>query len=193
MKMVFLTLLIMFRLWHISTYIDLDVAIFEKLSITAAELLTNSRDFTIILCVIHPDALNVFADVCQVRTFDLTLEIVTDMLALARDWDVTTLEDFTNEFIEISYLELLKDPTSLDILLEYLTTDAVNPNKIFVIANAVDGVWRGPRMLTIYTNVIFDVILVALINSDSDPEIFRIYHETVRNRSSLSSSAHLAP
>jgi hypothetical protein len=129
----------------------------------------------------------------QVQTVDLTPEITTDVFTLARGWVMTVLEDFTNEFIEINNFKLLEDPTSLDVLLQRFTTEIVHPNDIFDVANGANDDLRDPRILTIHTKIVFDVILAALTNGDSDPEIFRIYHEAVRDQFSLDSLAHPAP
>jgi hypothetical protein len=111
----------------------------------------------------------------------LTPEITTDVFTLARGWGMTALEDFTNEFVETNNFKLLEDPTSLDVLLQRFTTEIVDPNDIFDVANVVNDDLRDPRILTIHTKVVFDVILAALMNGDSDPEIFKIYHEAVRD------------
>jgi hypothetical protein len=94
---------------------------------------------------------------------------------------MTDLDDFTNEFIETNNFKLLEDPTSLDVLLQRFTTEIVDPNDIFDVANVVNDDLQDPHILTIHTKVVFSVILAVLTNGDSDPEIFRIYHETVRD------------
>jgi hypothetical protein len=93
---------------------------------------------------------------------------------------MTALEDFTNEFIETNNFKLLEDPTSLDVLLQRFTTEIFDPNDIFDVANVVNDDLQDPCIFTIHIKVVFNVILAAFTNRDSDPEIFRIYHEAVR-------------
>jgi hypothetical protein len=95
------------------------------------------------------------------------------------------MEDFTNKFIKINHLDLPEDLTSLNVLLECLTTETIDLNNILAVANAVNNDLHNPGMLTIDTKIVFDVVLAALTNDDSDPEICVIYYKTVRDRSSL--------
>jgi archaellum component FlaC len=163
-----------FTLWCNNTSIDLDADIFAQFSTKAHSLLTEGRRFAIIHTAVHPDAFSVFISAIQGRRFDITPSIAFELLSLAQDWEVTSLEEITNTFIDTNRLQPPDHSATLNDILQKLESTPDRPT-ILAAANLSQEAFQDPFMLDLPPEVIFEIVIAARANGNFDDSLFANY------------------
>ena len=135
--------------------------IFMKMSKKCARLVRQGIHQGTIMKKIRQDTFEAFIAACQLQPFKVSAANAYELLDLAIDWMVPSLEKFANDFIKskdlpppppVDFIEVLKDHCSLKIQ---------DINDIRAVANIINKAFTDARFGSLPPEVIFQTILTA--------------------------------
>ncbi|OHT06782.1 hypothetical protein TRFO_05477 [Tritrichomonas foetus] len=135
--------------------------IFAKMSKKCARLVRQGIHQGTIMKKIRQDTFEAFIAACQLQPFKVSAANAYELLDLAIDWMVPSLEKFANDFIKskdlpppppIDYLEVLKDHCNLKIQ---------DINDIRAVAAIINKALVDARFASLPPEIIFQTILTA--------------------------------
>lgn len=137
--------------------------IFAKMSKKCAKLIRQGVHQATIMKKIRQDTFEAFIAACQLQPFKVSAANVYELLDLARDWQVSSLEKFANDFIE-SKKGKLQPPPAIDyiqVLKDRVNENIQDINDIRAVAAIINEALTDARFSTLPPEVIFHVILAA--------------------------------
>lgn len=137
--------------------------IFAKMSKKCAKLIRQGVHQATIMKKIRQDTFEAFIAACQLQPFKVSAANVYELLDLARDWQVPSLEKFANDFIE-SKKGKLQPPPAIDyiqVLKDRVKDNIQDINDIRAVSAIINDALIDARFSTLPPEVIFHVILAA--------------------------------
>lgn len=102
-----------------------------------------------------------FVDVCNMCSFKVTPTNVFQLLNLAQEWQVSTLEKFCNKFINDKGLEPPAPEDPIQNLLSKIASDAEDTADIIPVSNIINEALLDHRLLELSPEILFEIVLRA--------------------------------
>lgn len=110
---------------------------------------------------VEKSTFDAFVDVCNMCSFKVTPSNVFELLNLAEEWQVGTLEKFCNKFIEDKRLERSAPADPVENLLAKVASDAEETNDIVQVANVINDALMDHRLLELPPEILFEIVMRA--------------------------------
>jgi hypothetical protein len=140
---------------------DVPVEIFIRSSKKAARLVRAGSFRGRIARQVDPETLAAFISACQLQQFRVTVRNAFELLDLAKDWEISSLEAFVGNFIASRNLKREETRDPLGILLGHLVEGMDVAVDVDAVANHMNRYLNDDRLLDLPPEVLFQLILLA--------------------------------
>jgi hypothetical protein len=140
---------------------EIPVDIFIRSSKKAARLVRSGSYRGRIARQVDPETLAAFISACQLKQFRVTVQNAFELLDLAKDWEISSVEAFVGNFIASRNLKREETRDPLGILLGHLAEGMDVAVDIDAVANHMNRYLNDDRLLDLPPEVIFQLILLA--------------------------------
>ena len=166
-----------FRLWCNHQTYEFPLDTFKQVSKKCAALVKN-RDYQ--GTINHPvseEAFNAFSLACQLKDFQTTQTNAFELLDLAQEWGIKSLENFVANYIAAKNLKRPEEGDHLEPLLKHLDDDDYDQiNDVVGIAKDFNKYLQDDRLLQLHPEQIFQIYHHAETQKrEIDPDLFAEY------------------
>lgn len=152
----------MFSLWCNEKNHKFPVDTFARVSKRCAALV-KANDFQ--GAIPHPvseEVFTAFSLACQLKPFKVTLTNAFELLELAQEWGIPSLEQFVNNYIESKGLKKQDDGDSLGQLIQHLEDDESDLSAdIAGVAKRFNDFLRDDRLALVHPEHLFKILMQA--------------------------------
>lgn len=111
---------------------------------------------------VSEDVFDAFSQACQLKPFKVTLTNAFELLELAQEWGIPSLEQFVNNYIESKGLKKQDDNDALGQLLKHLEDeDADLTDDISAVSKKFNDYLRDDRLKQVHPEHLFKIIMQA--------------------------------
>jgi hypothetical protein len=148
-------------LWHDYTRYELPGETFSRPSKRAALLMKQGESYGYISTQALSETFDSFIAACKLEPYKVRPSAAFELLAIAEEWEVPTLQRFLNDYISSKALDsgLRNDP--LGGLLLHLQMSQPHTSDIFQVADIINDVFQDDRLFLVSPEQIFRIILAA--------------------------------
>ena len=150
-----------FSLWCNNTRYDLPGKLMAQMSKRCAALMKQGQTEGIITRRVRRETLEAFIAVCKLQHFRLKPNTAFELLDLANEWDVPTLRQFVNEYVEEHHLERPDESDPVGNLVRCVAEKSWDIGEINGVANIINTALQDERFLDLPPEIIFQVLLTA--------------------------------
>jgi len=145
--------------WNDKMY-EVDPDVFSKLSKKFNIVREQNPTQFIVSDLLTQDTFEAFIAACQFKPFDVNKNNCFQLLSLAVEWKVASLESFVKRYIQEHQLkEVVED--HLGILIEKIKNNMDNHSHWAAVAKNVNGALADERFLTVPAEVIFQILAIG--------------------------------
>ncbi|OHT03764.1 hypothetical protein TRFO_06613 [Tritrichomonas foetus] len=143
--------------------------LFAKMSKRCASLLEKGITEAAIMRRVDKDIFDAFVAACQLKPFKVTAKNAYELLYLAKEWEIASLEKFANDYINQKDLNPPAPKDYIQILADRSKEDTVEIDDIRAVAAEINDAFNDDRFIALPPEIIFQTILTADPH-DVDPE-----------------------
>ena len=135
--------------------------ILAKMSKKVSNLLRQGITHKEILRQIEPDTFEAFVNACQLEPFKVTPKTAHELLALAQEWEIPSLEKFANEFIQSKKLEPPQPVDYLQVLKAKAADRTYTNEDIKNVSSVINDAMESEDFTDLPPELIFQCLLFA--------------------------------
>ena len=135
--------------------------ILAKMSKKVSNLLRQGITHKEILRQIEPDTFEAFVNACQLEPFKVTPKTAHELLALAQEWEIPSLEKFANEFIQQKKLEPPQPVDYLQVLKTKAADRTYTNEDIKNVSSIINDAMESEDFTDLPPELIFQCLLYA--------------------------------
>ena len=135
--------------------------ILAKMSKKVSNLLRQGITHKEILRQIEPDTFEAFVSACQLEPFKVTPKTAHELLALAQEWEIPSLEKFANEFIQSKKLEAPQPVDYLQVLKTKAADRTYTNEDIKNVSSVINDAMESEDFTDLPPEIIFQCLLYA--------------------------------
>ena len=150
-----------FTLWANDTPYVFDGDIFIKMSKKAMQIALDGKTEAVVGRRVRDETLKAFYNACALKPFTVTAKNAYELLKLAEDFQVASLEKFVSNYIKEKNIA---PPPSIDyigILKQHCDNEVEDPQDILNVAEYINDALRDERFPQLPPEVIFKVVNAA--------------------------------
>lgn len=152
----------MFSLWCNEENHKLPVETFARVSKRCAALVKANDYQGAIPHPVSEEVFTAFSLACQLKPFKVTLTNAFELLELAQEWGIPSLEQFVNNYIESKGLKKQDDGDCLGQLIQHLEDDEADLSAdIAGVAKRFNDYLRDDRLARIHPEHLFKILMQA--------------------------------
>jgi hypothetical protein len=150
-----------FSLWHNYTRYELPGETFSRLSKRAALMMKQGESYGYISARARQESLESFISACKLEPYKVRPSTAFELLAIAEEWEVPTLQRFLNDYISSRSLSSRSKNDPLGGLLLHLQMGQPDVSDIYQVADVINEVLQDDRLLLVPPETIFRIVLAA--------------------------------
>ena len=131
---------------------------FAKMSKRGKSLLKRGITAGVSKCRADPATFKIFTAACQLEKFRVNASNVTQLLNLALEWQVPSLERFCQEFIKKKGVKAQDAASPVDWLVRQCERGCEEPADILAVAEVINEALLDDRLLSLPPEVIFEIV-----------------------------------
>lgn len=135
--------------------------LFAKMSKKCASLLDRGITEGRIMRKVDKDAFKAFVSACNLKPFQITAKNAYELLYLSRDWGISSLEKFANDYINSKNINPPDPIDYIQILVDKTQANSVKSEDILSVAANINEALDDDRFLSLPPEVIFETLLSA--------------------------------